>query len=216
MQETDHMHEGIHHKRPTRPTRARLLTIAAIASGVLMAGCGGSSPSATRGGGASSTASAAANAGTATTSPGSSASPAQPDQNLLNFATCMRANGVPNFPDPKPGGGFRFPASPAPAFAAAQAKCHKLLPNGGAPPPFNPQALVQLRQIAVCMRRHGVPDFPDPEKAPASGPPNPPAGSDRITDYNGVLLAFPTALDLQSPAFQQAATACGGGFLKAL
>ena len=78
----------------------------------------------------------------------------------------MRANGVPNFPDPKPGEGFRFPASPAPAFAAAQAKCQKLLPNGGAPPPFHPQALAQLRQIAVCMRRHGVPDFPTPKELP--------------------------------------------------
>ena len=220
MQETDHVHEDIHPKRPTRPTRARLFTIVAVASGVLVAGCGGSSPSATTGGSASSTASAAANVGAATTSasssPGSSPSPAQPDQNLLNFARCMRANGVPHFPDPKPGGGFRFPASPAPAFAAAKAKCQKLLPNGGAPPPFESQALVQLRQIAVCMRRHGVPDFPDPVRAPASGPPNPPAGSDRIADYNGVLLAFPTTLDLQSPAFQQAATACGGGFLKGL
>lgn len=113
MQETDHMHEGIHSERPTRPTRARLFTIAAVASGVLVAGCGGSSPSATTGGVASSTASAVENAGAATTSaassPGSSPSPAQPDQSLLNFARCMRANGVPNFPDPKPGGGFRFP-----------------------------------------------------------------------------------------------------------
>ena len=170
MQQTDHVYEGTHPERPIRPARARLFTIAAVASGVLVAGCGGSSPSATTGGGASSTESAAANAGAATTSAassqGSSPSPAQPDQNLLNFARCMRANGVPNFPDPKPGGGFSFPASPAPAFAAAQAKCQKLLPNGGAPPPFDPQALVQLRQIAVCMRRHGVPDFPDPAGLP--------------------------------------------------
>lgn len=106
----------------------------------------------------------------------------------------MRANGVPNFPDPKPGGGFRFPASPAPAFAAAQAKCQKLLPNGGAPPPFDPQALVQLRQIAICMRQHGVPDFPDPVRAPATGPSGLPGGGGRITDYRGVQLQFPDTL----------------------
>jgi len=220
MQETDHVYEGIHPERPIRPARARLFTIAAVASGVLVAGCGGSSPSATTGGGASSTASAAANAGAATTSaassPGSSPSPAQPDQNLLNFARCMRANGVPNFPDPKPGGGFSFPASPAPAFAAAQAKCQKLLPNGGAPPPFDPQALVQLHQIAICMRQHGVPDFPDPVRAPTTGPSELPGGGGRITDYRGVQLQFPATLDTRSPAFDQAATACGGGFLKGL
>jgi hypothetical protein len=220
MQETDHMHEDIHSKRPTRPTRARLFTSAALASGVLVAGCGGSSPSATMGGGASSTASAAANAGAATTSasssPGSSPSPAQPDQNLLNFARCMRGNGAPNFPDPKPGGGFSFPASPAPAFSAAQAKCQKLLPNGGAPPPFDPQALVQLHQISICMRQHGVPDFPDPVRAPTTGPSGLPGGGGRITDYRGVQLQFPATLDTSSPAFEQAATACGGGFLKGL
>ena len=215
MQETDHIHEDIHPTRPTRPTRARLFTIAAVASAVLVAGCGGSSPSATTGGGASSTASATATAGAAPTaassSPGSSPSPAQPDQNLLNFARCMRANGVPNFPDPKPGGGFRFPASPAPAFAAAKAKCQKPLPNGGAPPQFDPQALVQLRQIATCMRHHGVPDFPDPARAPATGPSELPPGANREADYRGVLLAFPATLDTSSPAFEQATTACGGG-----
>ena len=220
MQETDHMHEDIHPRRPTRPTRARLFTIAAVASGVLVAGCGGSSPSATTGGGASSTASAAANAGAATSSasssPGSSPSPAQPDQNLLNFARCMRANGVPNFPDPKPGGGFSFPASPAPAFAAAKAKCQKLLPNGGAPPQFDRQALGQLHQIAICMRQHGVPDFPDPVRAPTTGPSGLPGGGGLITDYRGVQLQFPATLDIHSPAFDQAATSCGGGFLKGL
>ena len=220
MQETDHVHEDVHPKRPTRPTRTRLFTIAAVASGLLVAGCGGSSPSATAGGGASSTASASANAGAASTSasssPGSSPSPAQPDQNSLNFARCMRANGVPNFPDPKPGGGFRFPASPAPAFAAAQAKCQKLLPNGGAPPPFDPQALGQLRQIAVCMRRHGVPDFPDPERAPATA----------HRARRPAATRSPITAECSSPSrprststrrrFDQAATTCGGGFLKGL
>jgi hypothetical protein len=86
MQETDHMHEDIHSKRPTRPTRVRLCTIAAVASGVLVAGCGGSSPSATTGGGASSTASAAANTGAATTSASNSPARAQVPRNPIR--TC--------------------------------------------------------------------------------------------------------------------------------
>jgi hypothetical protein len=92
----------------------------------------------------------------------------------------MRANGVPSFPDPNPGGGFEFNASAgvisSPAFRAAQAKCQRLMPAGG---PLNTsgglseQALQQLRKIAICMR----------------------------------------ALDLQSPAYVQAAAACGAAFL---
>ena len=37
----------------------------------------------------------------------------------------------------------------------------------------------------------------------------------RIADYRGVLLQFRATLDTSSPAFEQAATACGGGFLRA-
>ena len=48
---------------------------------------------------------------------------------------CLRANGVPNFPDPKAGGGFRFQAGAgidpsSSGFKAARVKCQKLLPGG--------------------------------------------------------------------------------------
>ena len=58
---------------------------------------------------------------------------------MLAFATCMRAHGVPKFPDPqvaqggaikqtmKPGDGLD-PASPT--FQAAQTTCHKASPDG--------------------------------------------------------------------------------------
>jgi hypothetical protein len=126
----------------------------------------------------------------------------------------MRANGVSNFPDPNPGsgGGFQIPAGTnpaAPAFKAAQAKCQKLM--GGAPPgpgsTTHPsaQTMGMLRKIAVCMRAHGVPQFPDPR---TTVPPNP-VGIAEITDYDDAILLFPTTLNLQAPAYKQALTACG-------
>jgi hypothetical protein len=125
----------------------------------------------------------------------------------------MRANGVPNFPDPPPGGGAIFSAfginPSAPAFKAAQAKCQKLLPHGGAGPAFSEQSLVEVRKVAVCMRAHGIREFPDPERAPTGRLPSVPAGITEITDYDGVLLEFPATLNMQSPAYTQAAAACG-------
>jgi hypothetical protein len=128
----------------------------------------------------------------------------------------MRSSGVPNFPDPSPGGGFLFSVNgldrSSPAFKAAQAKCSKLLPAGGPPRPgtqTHPSAhtLAKLLTIAQCMRQNGVPDYPDPR---TSVPANPfPSGDGVITDYDGAILLFPSTLDTHSPAFTQAAAACG-------
>jgi hypothetical protein len=129
----------------------------------------------------------------------------------------MRSNGATSFPDPKAGGGYAFHVrgSSSPAFKAAQAKCQKLLPNGGAAPTFSEQALVQLQKIATCMRQHGVSDFPDPERAPKGGlaAVHVRSGDRGISDYRGVLLAFPFAINMQSPAYKHAASACGASFL---
>jgi hypothetical protein len=182
-------------------------------------------------GGASTPASRTGTAGAATTtgsstatgggtaasaSIGASAGPS----GALAFAKCMRANGVSNFPDPTAGGGFEFHASAgiisSPAFKAAQAKCGNFLPGGGPlspgpPPPA--QTLAQLLKIAVCMRQHGVPQFPDPRTlVPQGFSPNP-AEYREITNYQGAILLFPAAIDPQSPAYEQATAACGAGFL---
>jgi hypothetical protein len=45
------MHHSIHPKRLTRPRPARLLAAATLMSAILVAGCGGSSPSPDRGDG---------------------------------------------------------------------------------------------------------------------------------------------------------------------
>jgi hypothetical protein len=57
------------------------------------------------------------------------------------------------------------------------------------------------------MRRHGISGFPDPTPTRPSNL-NPSEYSE-ITDYEGVFLLFPAAIDMQAPAWQQAAAACG-------
>ena len=131
---------------------------------------------------------------------------------FVNFSACMRTNGVPNFPDPPAGGGGiqiqqGSGVNPfSPAFKAAQSKCKHLLPGGGPSngPPSAQDKLAALR-ISECMRRHGISDFPDPTtKLPSSG-----SGYSEISDRNGVVLAIPNTINTGSPAYQQAASACG-------
>jgi hypothetical protein len=125
----------------------------------------------------------------------------------------MRANGVPSFPDPAPGGGLRLNTTGinqnTPAFHAAQAACQKLIPGGGvvgngAPP--SDATLTKLRTIAQCMRRHGIPQFPDPRP---TRPANIELGQySVITDFDGAFLLFPAAVNLEAPAYKQALAAC--------
>jgi hypothetical protein len=128
----------------------------------------------------------------------------------------MRSDGVPNFPDPQAGGGFLFRANrgliSSPAFKAAQAKCHKLLPGGGPPGPGSttnpsPQTLTRFLTIAQCMRKHGVYDFPDPRTSVPSSPFGS-GGTGVISNIEGVILVFPSAIDQRSPVFTRAAAAC--------
>jgi hypothetical protein len=208
------MRDSSHPKRLTRSPRARLLAVAALVSGALLAGCGGSSgsPTAAIAGDATTSASTVAaslgTTGSRSTAPGVGGS-------ALAFARCMRANGVPNFPDPTPGGGIRFQAGAglnpdAPAVEAARTKCQKLLPGGGPPGPgstTNPsaQTMAKLVTIARCMRQHDVPQFPDPRTSVPSNP----SGFREITDFDGAILLFPSTIDMQAPAYRQALTACG-------
>jgi hypothetical protein len=218
---------SVHPKRLTRSPRAGLLALATLVSGVLVAGCGASStspPAATVGGATTS----AASAGPATTSgsntatgagAGSSGStpPLGYGAGPLGFAKCMHANGVPTFADSKTGGVGRIPVGndlAAPAFNAAQAKCDKLVPGSGPPglgPPPSAETMAKLLKVAQCMRQLGVPHFLDPL---ASMPSNlTPGGFGGLTDYEGAILVFPRRINMQSPAFTQAAAVRGGAYL---
>jgi hypothetical protein len=85
----------------------------------------------------------------------------------LAFAHCMRSHGVPNFPDPDSAGGFVEKPSNRASFGSvsAHAACGHLYPNMGKGQAADPaqQAAQQRRglEFAACMRRHGIPNFPD-------------------------------------------------------
>lgn len=132
----------------------------------------------------------------------------------LAFAECMRSHGVPNFPDPNASGpSVQLLGSSSeinsPAFQSAQTSCTRLLPGGGpGSEPRSAQAHAQLLKISECMRRRGISSFPDPR--PGS-PPSNLGGYSAIIGHGGYLLAIPNSIDMSSPAFKQAATACNFG-----
>jgi hypothetical protein len=107
-----------------------------------------------------------------TASGGSSTSSAY--QKALAYSQCIRAHGIPNYPDPNSQGQFIVqngssdPASnvsTAVANAALKA-CKSLAPPSIAQGPSGTKGggAVTSSQLkfAQCMRSHGEPDFPDP------------------------------------------------------
>jgi hypothetical protein len=127
------------------------------------------------------------------------------DTQAVKYANCMRANGTPRFPDPGSNGALPNPASPA--FRAAKKACANLQPVAlhlHGPPSPSAAELQAARAFARCMRAHGFPQFPDPwTTAPtATGPPD-------FTLGTGEYFPALSMTEVQSPAFIQAAKACG-------
>jgi hypothetical protein len=125
---------------------------------------------------------------------------------LLAFSKCMRANGVPSFPDLSSNrmlirgdahaisvNGVSFDA---PAYLAARGECQKYLPSAYVSAAQNEEQRQRGLNFAKCMRKHSVPNFPDPKVISSAG---------------GNQLVYLPGVNPQSPAFQAAAKACGGG-----
>ena len=185
-----------------RGSGAVALAAALIALGVLVTGCGGNSPS---GGVASLGTHASKTSTTSSTAAGSggSGSSASPGSQAVAYAACVRAHGVPNFPNPKISTngnevkvaiGINPSISSNPQFKSAQQACRKLLPGGGPGGEGNhqitPSEQSRYLKAAACIRSHGIPNFPDPT---FSG--------------GGVHIAH-QGLNESSPAFKAAVQAC--------
>jgi hypothetical protein len=156
--------------------------LAVIAASIVVAGCGGDS----------------SDDNGAAASGGSGPSGASSDA-AVEYAECMRENGVPEFPDPK-NGQLTLRAGPdtgidpnSPEFQAAREACQSKAPQGGLAGGGQPSGEMQelILQFAKCMRKNGVPDFPDPDVSGGT-----------------VRMQLPPGLDQSSPQFQAAQQEC--------
>jgi hypothetical protein len=162
--------------RPTWPRRARVAAVITVtaAAALLAAACSGS-PSSTGPSGSP-------NAG------GSANSQA------LAYTQCMRAHGVPDFPDPTSNGQIpkqeiRQLEVGASRLQAAGSACQNLLPAGQAP--LTAQEQRDYLKAAACMRSHGITNFPDP-----------------VFPGGRVHFPIPAGIDTSSTQFTQARRSC--------
>lgn len=186
----------------SRSSIARLgMSVVALAGvSVLSAACGGGgSAPGVASLGSTTTTSAAATGGT----PEPFAGPQKEYQYQLTYAQCMRAHGLPDFPDPvltSHSLSFNPTAdSHSPQYSSANDDCKHLLPDNGGPPTAAQLAALTQRMLKYtnCMRAHGVPNFPDPT----------------VSANN---IGFRIDIDKNSPQLHHAQSACrsdlpGGG-----
>jgi hypothetical protein len=84
-------------------------------------------------------------------------------EKAVKFAECMRANGVPHFPDPVPKGDTNFGVDVSrEVWLKAVDACKALKPPGALSSKRTPKQQSASLRFAQCVRDHGVKDFPDP------------------------------------------------------
>lgn len=116
----------------------------------------------------------------------------------LAYSRCVRAHGVPDFPDPGSGGQLSKEAVVSALRAvsdsraeAATGACARLNPAGQENPILTAQEQQDYLRAAACMRSHGITGFPDPTF---------PGGRSN--------LQIPSSIDTTSRKFTQAEQTC--------
>ncbi|WP_419992434.1 hypothetical protein [Streptomyces boninensis] len=122
-----------------------------LAAGLLLAACSGGTSSADSSSGGSG---------------GSGSKSDSREDKALAYSKCMRENGAKNFPDPENGQLKITPETgvdmKSPEFQKAQEACKKLSPQGEGGGGGKIDS-AKAAAWAECIRKNGVPDFPDPE-----------------------------------------------------
>ena len=150
----------------TRELRPLVALALAGLIGLVSAGCGSKASSETSTAGSTGTASSAS--GTGTTSSTATASSGadkklSKQEKAVKFAECMRANGVPHFPDPDPKGNSNFGVDVSKeVFTKAVDACKALKPPGALSAKRTAKEQSASLRFAQCVRDHGVKDFADP------------------------------------------------------
>jgi len=177
----------------SRRVGATGIVLSAVA--LLASACGGGTPT-----GVATVGSTAPPRTTTANATGGVATPARVYAELVKFASCMRSQGIENFPDPTTSsGGVSLKITPASGvavgsarFAHAQAACAKDQPaRPGAGPPITPAQQADYLKAATCMRAHGIVGFPDPTFS----------GSD-------VKFPLPSTMNPNAPQFLRAREIC--------
>ena len=126
----------------------------------------------------------------------------------LALANCMRAHGVPSFPDPGgAGGGINLEGTginpQSPAFKSGRKACARLAAGGGrgGVQATEGQFLAALT-FAKCMRVHGFSNFPDPTRS--DSPPGP-----ILVIGSGLFFRVSSSFDPNTPEVTRAIAACG-------
>ena len=140
---------------------------------------------------------AASTAPSSADSSGGNSSPAPTGAaGLLAYSECMRAHGVPDFPDPV-GNSLQIKGGPgsdldpnSPKMQTAQKACQSLAPGGAQGGTVSAAQQAQALKYSACMRSHGVPNFPDP------------------TFTGGGVQLHVTGIDPNSPQMVAAQKAC--------
>ncbi|WP_433179431.1 hypothetical protein [Actinoallomurus sp. CA-150999] len=161
----------------------KVRTLGTMAAAILITGlgltaCGGGSGKAS----SASTSAAAHSGGTAGNS-----------TKAVKYAECMRKNGVPAFPDPDPNGRVMLRGTKgsgldpeSPQFKAASQACKAFAPQGAV---GGGQTDPAMLKFAECMRKNGVPNFPDPQGGK-------------------LIMKQGSGIDPNSPQFQAAQKTC--------
>jgi hypothetical protein len=169
---------------------------------LLVAACGAAASRSSVASIGNSTGTTVADVGANVTTPANPVVAAKQYEQAVKFTQCVRAHGIADFPDPGAGGGIQISGggpnsdlNPTNAtFVAAQNACQKY--SQVQPPSAGQQARAQARALAfsACMRKHGVPNFPDPQFMSGG------RVLEKITNGSGI--------DPGSPMFQAAQKKC--------